>query len=62
MMLFSNEHIKTQRREVGASPTPLTSHTKGTRDMAKAILAFPHLFHNRTLVPALALKCEVRHG
>lgn len=60
-MLQFTDHIKTQRREVGASPTPLTKYSHGRTAMANAILAIPHALDNRTLVPAL-LNCEVRHG
>ncbi len=50
----------TQRRDVGSTSTPLTSHSQGATDMAKAILAFPSITFNRTPVPAPALNCEVR--
>ena len=33
-------------------PTPLTKYSQGATDMAKAILAIPLNFHNRTPVPA----------
>lgn len=61
-MLFSNDHIKTQRRVAGNNTTPLTSHERTAFDMAKSILSIPSEFHNRTPVPAHALNGEVQHG
>ena len=61
-MLKFTDHIKTQRRVAGNNTTPLTSNERTAFDMAKAILTFPNLFHNRTPVPAHALNGEVQHG
>ncbi len=57
-MVSYRQPQKTQRREVGASTTPLTSNSQGATDMAKAILAFPSITFNRTPVPAPARNCE----
>lgn len=58
-MLQCPHHKKTQRREVDASTTPLTSYERVTFAMAKAILAFPSAFHNLN-IPAPVNAYEVQ--